>query len=192
MSFNETKNIKASLILEVIGFPPEHLTETLEKLIKEMGEEKGVKILEKKMNPPVLLKEQKNFYSSFVEIILEVEDVLSIAILLFKYMPCHVEIISPQSITLPNTEWSDIFSELARRLHGYEEIVRIMQSESNILQKKLKGLMNKSELNNPEDAEGKSSEENILENTENNQKEKVETEKNQEKETEKEEEEKKE
>ncbi|MCX6746928.1 MAG: hypothetical protein NTU63_02215 [Candidatus Pacearchaeota archaeon] len=188
MSFNETKNIKASLILEVIGFPPEHLTETLETLIKQIGEEKGVKILEKKMNPPVLIKEQKNFYSSFAEIIVEVEDILSIAILLFKYMPCHVEIISPQSITLPNTEWSDIFSELARRLHGYEEIVRIMQSESNILQKKLKGLMNKSELNNPEDAEGKSSEEDIPENTENNPEEKIETEKNQEEEIKKEEE----
>jgi hypothetical protein len=32
---NETKNIRAILILEIIGRPAEHLTETLEKIIEE-------------------------------------------------------------------------------------------------------------------------------------------------------------
>lgn len=173
MSFNETKNIKASLILEVIGFPSEHLTETLEKLVKEMGEEQGVKILEKKMHPPVLLKEQKNFYSSFAEILIEVEDILSIAILIFKYMPSHVEIISPQSITLANTGWSDILSELTRRLHGYEEIVRIMQAESGILQKKLKALTEKPENSEkkPENKQEEETEKETVKNEEEEEKE---------------------
>ncbi len=138
MSFNETKKIRAALILEVIGRPPEHLTETLEALIKQMGEEKGVKVVSKKINPPAPLKNQKDFYCSFAEVEVEVEDILYIAILMFKYMPSHIEIISPQSISLSNAEWSDIFSELTRRLHGYEEITRILQSERAIMERRLK------------------------------------------------------
>jgi len=145
MSFNETKNIRASLILEIIGRPPEYLKETLEGIIKQIGEEKGVKLVEKKINEPVLLKEQKNFYTSFAEVEVEVEEILYIAILLFKYMPAHVEIISPQNISLTNNGWGDIFSELARRLHGYEEISRVLQTEKEILEAKLREVMNSSE-----------------------------------------------
>jgi len=58
----ETKGIKAVLIFEVIGRPPEHLTETLNEIIKKVDEEKGVSVKEKKVNEPVLMKDQKDFY----------------------------------------------------------------------------------------------------------------------------------
>jgi len=143
MNYNETKNIRASLILEIIGRPAEHLTETLEKIIKQIEEEKGVKLINKKINPPVLMKEQKDFYTTFAEVEVEVEEILYIAILLFRYMPAHIEIISPQFIALTNSGWGDIFSELARKLHSYEEIARIMQVEKGILEKRLREVMEK-------------------------------------------------
>ena len=68
MNLTETKKLNAVMILEVLGRPPEHLVETLENLAKQMGEEKGVKIMNKKINSPVLMKEQKDFYTSFAEI----------------------------------------------------------------------------------------------------------------------------
>ncbi len=138
---DEENKITSTLIFEVIGRPPEHLTETLNEIIKKIGEEQNVNVKDKKVNEPVLMKEQKDFYTSFAEIEVEVEDILSLAMLMFKYMPAHVEIISPERITTTNNAWSEILSELVRRLHGYDEIARIIQTEKNILEKKLKSLM---------------------------------------------------
>jgi hypothetical protein len=135
------KKIRASLIIEAIGRPPEYLTETLNSLIKEMGTEKGVKIINSTLNPPVILKNQKDFYSSFAEIEVELDHILNIAILMFKYMPAHVEVISPQNLSISNSDLGDLFSELTRRLHGYEELARMMQNEKQILETKLREVL---------------------------------------------------
>jgi hypothetical protein len=154
------KKIRAIFILETIGRPPEYLTETLNNLIKNMNEEKGVKVIESKVNPPVQMKNQKDFFTSFAEIEVEAEQFLNIAILMFKYMPAHVEVISPEHINISNSEMGDLFSELTRRLHGYEELARIMQNEKLILENKLRELLtvkeaSKKEDNKPENKKGK-------------------------------------
>lgn len=136
----ETKGIRAILMVEVIGKPAEHLTETLNKIIDDIGNEKGVEVKEKKIKEPTPMKEQPDFFSSFAEIEVEVEEILYLSILMFKYMPSHIEIISPELIALTNNGWNDIFNELTRRLHGYDEVARILQVEKSVLEKKLKGL----------------------------------------------------
>ena len=144
----QTKKVRAVMIIEVIGKPKEHLTETLEGMIKQISDEKGVKINEKKINEPTLLKpktdEQKipeGFYTTFAEIEVEIEEILYLAMLMFKYMPAHIEILDPETITLTNNGLNDILNELTRRLHGYDEVARIIQMEKNILEKKLRELM---------------------------------------------------
>jgi len=141
----ETKGINAILIFDVIGKPPEHLTDTLNEIIKKIDEEKGVSVKEKKINEPVFMKDQKEFYTSFAEVEVEVEEILYLSMLIFKYMPAHIDIISPELITLTNNGWNEIFNELARRLHGYDEVARIIQMEKGILEKKLKNLMDERE-----------------------------------------------
>jgi len=165
-SHEETKNIRAVMIFDIIGKPPEHLTETLNNLITKIDEEKGVYVKEKKINEPVLIEDSKNspknkntkntepnskkdsdsasqkeFYTSFAEVEVEVEDILYLVILMFKYMPAHIEIITPELIALTNNGWNDILNELTRRLHGYDEIARILQLENAKMQKKLREML---------------------------------------------------
>jgi len=85
----------------------------------------------------------KDFYTSFAEVEVEVEEILNLAILMFKYMPAHIEIISPELIALTNNGWNDILNELTRRLHGYDEIARVLQVENAKMQKKLKEVLEK-------------------------------------------------
>ena len=139
MSSDKLK-INAVMILDIIGRPPEHLIESLEKIIEEMGKEKGVIIKSKKIKEPTLMKEQKEFYTTFAEIEVEIEEILYLAILMFKYMPAHIEIISPEIIALSNNGFNEILNELIRRLHGYDEVARIMQVEKQILLKKIQEL----------------------------------------------------
>jgi hypothetical protein len=140
MSSNE-KKVRASIILEVIGRPAEYLTETLNGIIEKIGKENGVKVRNSKVNVPVEMKENKGFYTSFADVEVEVDEILYLAILVFRYMPAHVEVISPQNISLSNVEWGDILSEITRKLHSYEEIVRITQNEKFILEKRLRELL---------------------------------------------------
>lgn len=138
---DETKKITASLIFEVIGRPPEHLTEALNEIIKKITEEKGISIKDKKINAPVLMKDQKEFYTSFAEVEIEADEIFQIIILMFKYMPAHIEIISPEKISATNNDWGELLTEIARRLHGYDEVARIVQTEKKILENKLKEVM---------------------------------------------------
>jgi len=147
MNSVETKDISVIFILEVLGRPKEHLTEALEKIIKELGDEKRVNVKSKKINEPVLMKDQKDFYTSFAEIEIEIEKILDLAILMFKYMPAHVEIIHPEIIALQNNDWNDILNELTRRLHGYDEVARIIQTEKVILEKKLRDVLEGQNVN---------------------------------------------
>lgn len=146
-SIDETKGISALLIIDVLGKPPEHLTETLNDMIKKIDDEKGVNVMSKKLNEPKLMKDQKDFYTSFAEIEVEVQEIFDLVILMFKYMPAHIEIISPELIALTNNGWNEILNELTRRLHGYDEIARIVQAEKSILEKKLREVLEEKKEN---------------------------------------------
>ena len=153
----ETKGLRAVMVLEIIGRPPEHLTESLNKIIDTIDEEKGVSVREKKVNEPKEMENQKGFYMTFAEIEVEVEEILYLAMLMFKYMPAHIEILSPELIVLSNNGWNDILNELARRLHGYDEVARVLQMERAILEKKLREVLEGQKVEKEEKPEKKKS-----------------------------------
>ncbi|MDO8468031.1 MAG: hypothetical protein Q7S56_03755 [Nanoarchaeota archaeon] len=135
------EKIQAAFIIEVIGRPPNHLIETLNDLLDKMGKEKGVKVGSKKINEPILLRDQKEFYTSFAEVEVEVDEVMTLIRLMFQYMPAHVEIISPERIMQTNQDWMEVMNELLRVLHGYDEVARVVQNEKNILESQLRSLL---------------------------------------------------
>lgn len=158
----EKQKVHALMILEIIGKPKEFLLETLENLVKQMDSEQGVVVKSKNIKEPKKVEEktqiadasggkfkvegQNDFYVSFAELEIETENLFNLIFLMFKYMPAHVEIFSPELIALTNTGLNDILNELIRKLHGYDEIARVLQVEKAILENKLKGLLNQ----NPE------------------------------------------
>lgn len=135
--------IKAMMIFEVIGRPPEHLTETLNQIIDAVSKEKGVKITERKVNEAVLMKDQKDFYTNFAEIEVEIEELFHLIMLMFKYMPTHVDVIEPENLKLTNNNLNEVLNELGRKLHQYDEVARILQIEKSVLEKKLREVLPK-------------------------------------------------
>ena len=155
--------IHALMILEIIGKPQKYLVETLESLINQMGIELGVVIKSKSIKEPKLMEgkagvanaaekevkieEHNDFYLSFAEIEVETDNILTLAMLIFKYMPAHIEIISPENIPLSNVSMNDFLNNLIMKLYGYDEVARVLQVEKAILENKLKAL---SETNDKE------------------------------------------
>ncbi|MDO8528507.1 MAG: hypothetical protein Q7S06_01285 [Nanoarchaeota archaeon] len=138
---SENKEITTTLIFDIIGTPSEYLTESLNKLIDEINKEKGVKVSSRKVNEPVLMKDQTDFYTTFAEVEIIAEQVSQVVLVMFKYMPANVEIVSPEHISISNNALSDVLSEITRRLHSYDEVARIMQVEKNVLENKLREIL---------------------------------------------------
>ena len=148
----EENKLSVIMIIEVIGKPPEHLTETLNEIVKKISEEKGVEVKDKKLNDPVTLKENQQFYTSFAEIEAEIDGIAILSELMFRHMPAHVEILSPEHLRINNNELNDIFNSLMRKLHGYDEVARIIQTEKILLQREIKKLKEEKKLNGSEDS----------------------------------------
>lgn len=157
MKNSEEKKIQAILILEVIGKPQKFLVSTLENLTAQINQEEGVRLVSKKIKEPkkmeekpeiatpagreVKIEEQKDFYVSFAEIEVEAKDLFSLMALLYKYMPAHIEILSPENLDIANYHWNQVLNDLIRRLHAYDEIARVLQVEKSILESKLKSVL---------------------------------------------------
>ena len=52
-------------------------------------------------------------------------------------MPSHVEITNPEEIRIKNFDLTSLMSELARKLHQYDEIAKRLMIERSILQRQL-------------------------------------------------------
>lgn len=137
MSSDEKSKLRVMLVLDVIGKPAKHLIESLNRVIEEIDKEKGIEVKSKEIKEPTSLKQNHELYTTFAEVEIEAEDFMYFIIVLFKYMPAHIEIIEPELIGLTNNNWNDILNEIARRLHGYDEIARMMQNENNLLQNRI-------------------------------------------------------
>lgn len=142
-SNDDEKKIASVLILEIIGRPKEHLVETLKNIIEQIGKEPRTSVKEYNIKEPVTMKDRDDFFTTFAEVEVEVEGIIDLVILMFKYMPAHIDILTPELIALTNNGWADILSEITRRLHAYEEVVRVSQVEKNILENKLKEILDK-------------------------------------------------
>ena len=140
---SENKSISASVIIEVAGRPSEHLTETLNHLIEKINSEKGTKIVTQKIHEPILIPNQKEFYTSFAEIELSTETLEILNQIVLKYMPSHLEIISVDQISVKPHEINNLFGEIIKKLHTYDETARIIQSKRINLEKELEELKKK-------------------------------------------------
>jgi hypothetical protein len=153
MNSDETLNISAVLIVEVLGKPAEHLTESLKDIAERMGAGNGVSVSDSTLNPPVPLKEQEGIFTAFAEIEVNCESVNHLVALMFNFMPAHVEILTPEKISMSNNDWNDILNELGQRLHQYDGLAKMLQMEKNVLENKVKALS--SELEEKKEKEPK-------------------------------------
>jgi len=142
MSSPEQK-VTAILMLEVMGRPPEHLKETLADFIKKIDEEPGVHVKASEIHEPKELEDEKGYYTTFSDIEVETDTLREIMVLTFKYMPSHIDVITPENFRLENNYFNELFNEITRRLHAYDQVARIVQNEKAIMEKQLKEFVEK-------------------------------------------------
>jgi len=130
--------IQATLVLEILGKPAEHIKTALAGLVDKLGEEKGVKILDKKVHEPTQVKESTELFTTFAEVSAEFDELANCFGILFAYMPSHIEITSPANLSLSNIDFNDLCNKLLVRLHDYDAITKKFIYERNFLLTKLR------------------------------------------------------
>ena len=129
--------LKAALILEMLGRPEAHVKEALQTIVLKLGSEKGITILEKTLHDTRPLEEAPNMFTTFAEVLVELDGLENYFSILFSYMPANIELIEPENITLPNAGLNELANKLLSRLHEYDAIVKKSTTERDILLKKL-------------------------------------------------------
>lgn len=132
------EKIHASLVLELLGRPPEYLSESMDGILKRLSSEKGVQIKNKKLHLPIPLEKSKDLFTSFIELEAEFDSINHYLGILFAYMPSNVEIIRPEKIAFSNIDLNDLTNQLVQRLHNYDAIAKNALTERDIILKKLK------------------------------------------------------
>ncbi len=130
--------LQATMVLEILGRPAEHIKNALSSLVERLGSEKGVKVTEKMIHEPVDVKESKDLYTTFAEVSVELDSLANYFGILFAYMPAHIEIIYPTNFKLSNAEFNELGNKLLARLHEYDAITKKSIYERNFVMKKLK------------------------------------------------------
>jgi|SRR3989344_501378 len=132
------EKLQARMVLEILGRPAEHIKNSLSLLLEKLEKEKGVKLIEKKINDPIYVKDSKDLFTTFGEVILELDSLDVYFGLIFAYMPANMEILTPEKITLRNDEISILANRLLTRLHDYDALAKRIVHERNFLLQKLR------------------------------------------------------
>lgn len=129
--------IIVSFIIEILGKPKEHITEALSMMVEKIGKEDGIKLLKKTLHEPKPVENTETLFTTFAEVEVEVESLSRLFWMVFMYMPSHIEILSPEKITLTNVDMSELFSALSQKLHDYDSVAKKVVFERDELVKKL-------------------------------------------------------
>ena len=129
--------IHASLVIEVVGKPAEHIEQALSLAIDKLAKERDFELIEKKLHKAKPYEGAKTLFSAFVEIEFLVDKFSRLVEIIFDYMPSSVEIIDPPDINF-KLEYANAFlNDLAMRLHQYDAMLKKLKLELTILAKRL-------------------------------------------------------
>lgn len=129
--------LQVTMVFEILGRPADHVKESLTSLVLKLGTEQGVKVVEKTIHDPILVENQKDLFTSFAEVTLDLESLNNYFGVMFAYMPANVELIHPEKITLANIDLNELGNKLVSRLHEYDAITKKALFEMDFFKKKL-------------------------------------------------------
>ena len=121
-------------IIEIAGFPKEHVEKTIKNVIETIKKEENFQIIKSEIEE---VKEIEKMFSTFTEVELKVENFSDLVHLSYFYMPSSIEIISPDEFNSKSTEIADLFNDLVERIHKVDMTMKNLLAENQTLKQRL-------------------------------------------------------
>jgi len=122
---------------EVLGSPQEHVDKTLNNVIDNLKEKKGIKVLTVK--PKAAEKMENTMFSAYAEVEFETDSMKTVMEICFDFMPSSIEILEPAGVTIDSNEFTEMLNDLLTKQHKYSFVLNKIKTENIYLMKKLKG-----------------------------------------------------
>ncbi|MBI2148076.1 hypothetical protein HYU23_00190 [Candidatus Woesearchaeota archaeon] len=120
-------------IIEVLGFPEEHVKEVTQKVVEKIKSEDRINLINSKISEPEKVKEK--FFSCFAELEMKIHDFSKLLGFCFDYLPSSLEILDTEKITIPAREFHLAISEILDILHNYNITVNNLSARLKHLEK---------------------------------------------------------
>jgi len=130
--------IQCQTILEILGAPKEHVTDTLNLVLKKLKEEKDVHIVSETVHEA---KEKDKMFSAFAEIELLFKDFATLTRICFDYMPSNIEIIKPDNFKIPAVEFSNFIGDMLAALHEIDYKLKDVHANRALVEKNSSNLL---------------------------------------------------
>lgn len=136
------QTIRAVMIIEVAGRPPEYLADSIKAHIDKLNFVKGVKIINSTFASPRKIDEEKDLYTAFSEVEVETDSMQKLLDIVFEFMPSSIEILDPSEVVFDIQETTNILNDITSRLHKYDDLAKIAKFQIQQLNEKLSALQN--------------------------------------------------
>ncbi|PXY71387.1 hypothetical protein CXX78_01320 [Candidatus Parvarchaeota archaeon] len=132
--------ISSRIIFEIMGRPPEHISEALNTLVVKLGSEKGVEVINKKYHDVKKVEDADNLFHTFAEVEADFSDLNSFFGIIFNYMPANIEIFNPDKLKINNDELNQLSNFILTKLHQYDSIAKKLMGEREIMINQIRAL----------------------------------------------------
>ena len=126
------QKITVQFIIEILGRPKEYVIQALKHISEKLSTERGLQIIEETIHEPKPAKNSKDLFTSFMDVTFEIEELHTLIGLIFVYTPAHIDIISPEKISITNGDISSILNSITRKIHDYDAVTRKMIMERDM------------------------------------------------------------
>ena len=125
---------RAKAIIEVAGFPKEHVEKSIQDISSQLDKNKEFKVVSKDIEET---KEVNKMWATFIDAELEFENLKDILKFNLYFLPSSVEIVEPENLTINTNEMSDFMNTMQAKLHEYTGALNKLVIENKFLKNKL-------------------------------------------------------
>ena len=134
------KKIVFRTVVELLGKPQEHVEKTMKQYIEKLKQDKHYKVLKVEF-AEIKKQEKEELWATFAELEVAASDLIKLTDFCLDYMPSIIEIIEPESLTIPGGEFSFFLNDFQSKLHGVDMVAKHVKAENDVLKKNMVGLL---------------------------------------------------
>lgn len=118
--------IKIRTIIEIAGYPKNHVNEVILRVIENIKKESKMKILNEEIAEA---QEIKEIFSGFMELEIEIETFERVLFFCQNYLPTSIELLDAKEIKLTIDDFRTGINELLANLHKTNVLVSNLQAQ---------------------------------------------------------------
>lgn len=135
-SFSKEMMIKVKVLLEVAGFPKEHVEKTIQSVLEEIPK-REYNVTDQEILPT---EEKEDMFSALAEVTVECPDVENLYGFCFDFMPASVDVLEPENLSFGAQEFNNGLNDLLATLHKLDQLLKNSNARVKVLTKNLNSL----------------------------------------------------